>query len=273
MSIRLTLEGGNLVYVTPYSPALVDALKQEVPACDRRWDPARRAWLVAPKHVTNLITLTTRLLGVRLPNPCGDGAAAASLETRILNVRYIGTTKEHGGTERLAFGYSGGEWSVVFPETVLRAWFQSESRPDEETTLYGTLGIAKAATESDLRSAFRRLARQWHPDVCSEPGAAEVFRSLKHAYDILSDQHSRTRYDAGLALQATLGRQRTTEYVVNQGYRPPLRCGLIMAAGIDQLGRFVLNTIFAWEDLKDAEGHVLVTSWPAGAQSFVETWV
>jgi hypothetical protein len=272
MSVRLTLEGGNLVYTTPYSPALVSALKLEVPACSRRWDPQRRAWLVAPQYAASLVTMTERHLGVRLPDPTIGMAAAAPTMTRILDVRYIGCTKEHGGSERLAFGYVGTEWGAVFPESVLRAWFLNEARPDEAPTLYGTLGVAKSATESDIRTSFRRLARQWHPDVCAEPGAAEVFRSLKHAYDVLSDARCRAKYDAGLALQSTLG-QRPTQYVAPQGYRPPLRCGLIMAAGVDQLGRFVVSTIYAWQDIADAAGRVLSTSWPAGAQSFVETWL
>ena len=60
---------------------------------------------------------------------------------------------------------------------------------------------------------------------------------------------------------------------VTFGYRSPLRCGLIMAEGVEQLGRFVVSKIIAWEDIPGPNGTVLCTSWPAGAQMFTEEWV
>ncbi|MCB1522223.1 MAG: DnaJ domain-containing protein [Hyphomicrobiaceae bacterium] len=64
---------------------------------------------------------------------------------------------------------------------------------------YGVLGVAKAASEDEIRSAFRRLAKSCHPDL--HPGdtaASERFKRLSSAYELLSDAEKRRQFDAGL---------------------------------------------------------------------------
>lgn len=267
----LTAENGTLVYRTPYNPALVSALKAMVPASDRKWDPSRKAWLVAPDHGPLLASITEQFLGEVLQVPIG-ATTAARPETRVLDARYIGMTKDRGDGSRTAFGWIGGEWSVIFPEEALKTWFNVETRPDEEQTLYGALGLKQSATPLEVRKAFRRLSLQWHPDRCHEPDAHEQFIKIKHAYDILADPCMRARYNAGLALAATQISTARAEMWAGTGYRSPLRCGLIMATGTEILGRFVVAEIHAWEDLTDALGRVLVTSWPMGADAPEESW-
>ena len=58
----ITLDGNTLLYQTPYNPALVAALKSAVPASDRRWDPSRKVWQVAPQHGPVLVKLTQQYL-------------------------------------------------------------------------------------------------------------------------------------------------------------------------------------------------------------------
>lgn len=60
---------------------------------------------------------------------------------------------------------------------------------------YEVLGVSREASKEDIRSAFRRLARQYHPDVNKEPGAAEKFKEINEAYQVLSDDEKRARYD------------------------------------------------------------------------------
>jgi molecular chaperone DnaJ len=60
---------------------------------------------------------------------------------------------------------------------------------------YETLGIPRGASESEIKSAFRRLARQYHPDVSQEPDAEEKFKEINEAYAVLSDQEKRDAYD------------------------------------------------------------------------------
>lgn len=61
---------------------------------------------------------------------------------------------------------------------------------------YETLGVAKTATADDIRKAFRKLARQWHPDVAKDKkNAEEKFKQINEAYEILSDTAKREKYD------------------------------------------------------------------------------
>lgn len=60
---------------------------------------------------------------------------------------------------------------------------------------YEILGIDKNASTEDIKKAYRRLARQYHPDVNKESGAAEKFKEINEAHQILSDQQKRAAYD------------------------------------------------------------------------------
>ncbi len=61
---------------------------------------------------------------------------------------------------------------------------------------YETLGVSKTATEDEIRSAFRKLARKYHPDVAKDKKAAEEkFKQINEAYEVLSDPEKRQRYD------------------------------------------------------------------------------
>ncbi len=61
---------------------------------------------------------------------------------------------------------------------------------------YETLGVSKTATADEIRSAFRKLARQYHPDVAKDKGAAEEkFKQINEAYEVLSDPVKRSKYD------------------------------------------------------------------------------
>ena len=61
---------------------------------------------------------------------------------------------------------------------------------------YEVLGVAKVASEGDIKKAYRKLARQYHPDVNrGEPDGAEKFKEINNAYEVLSDNESRGKYD------------------------------------------------------------------------------
>ena len=62
--------------------------------------------------------------------------------------------------------------------------------------LYQVLGVQPNATDDDIRKAYRRLARELHPDVNQDPAAEERFKEIAGAYEILSDPDKRARYDA-----------------------------------------------------------------------------
>jgi molecular chaperone DnaJ len=62
---------------------------------------------------------------------------------------------------------------------------------------YDVLGVEKTATPEEIKKAYRRLARELHPDVNSAPDAEEKFKAVTHAYDVLSDPGQRRDYDRG----------------------------------------------------------------------------
>ena len=60
---------------------------------------------------------------------------------------------------------------------------------------YEILGVSKNATDEEIKRAFRKLAKQYHPDVNKEPGAEAKFKEIGEAYAVLSDPSKRKQYD------------------------------------------------------------------------------
>ena len=60
---------------------------------------------------------------------------------------------------------------------------------------YEVLGVSKTASQDEIKSAFRKLAKKYHPDVSKEPNAAEKFKEAQEAYAVLSDENKRHQYD------------------------------------------------------------------------------
>jgi len=67
--------------------------------------------------------------------------------------------------------------------------------PVEYKDYYKTLGVAKSATAADIKKAYRKLARQHHPDVSTSADASKKFKELNEANEVLSDPEKRKRYD------------------------------------------------------------------------------
>jgi molecular chaperone DnaJ len=62
---------------------------------------------------------------------------------------------------------------------------------------YKVLGVDKKASQDDIKKAYRKLARKYHPDTNKEAGAEERFKEISEAYDVLSDPEKRKKYDRG----------------------------------------------------------------------------
>lgn len=85
----------------------------------------------------------------------------------------------------------------------------SASDMASSTDLYDILGVKRTASADEIRAAYRKLARQLHPDVNKAPDAAQKFARVQEAYDVLSDADKRRAYDqfghAGVASGAAAG--------------------------------------------------------------------
>ena len=60
---------------------------------------------------------------------------------------------------------------------------------------YDLLGVSRDVDPDSLKQAYRRMARQYHPDINKDPGAEDRFKEIGRAYEVLSDPQTRARYD------------------------------------------------------------------------------
>lgn len=276
---QVTLENGSLVFRSPYIANLVEAIKS-LPYSERRWDSIRRVWIIDPAHGRQLVDWIELYANETISLPAPPHSVMSGT-MRLLEVRYIGACKMRDDGNSSAFGLVGSDWSMIFPEYVLRAWFEGDfeltETPSAGQTQYQVLGIKKNATKDEIKTAYRRMVKQWHPDICREPNANEIFIRIQEAYQLLSNTNSRARYDAGLVLQAAFEKRNKNIGIdvprpAGGTYRSPLRCGLIMVEGTEKVGRLEVAKILEWRDIV-RNGKTLVVSWPMGAKEPVEKWI
>jgi curved DNA-binding protein len=98
---------------------------------------------------------------------------------------------------------------------------------------YGILGVANGASDEEIKKAYRRLARKYHPDVSKEADAKERFQEVAEAYETLKDKEKRAAYDS-------LG-----SHDPGQDFQPPPEWRQRYSGGMDDLGGIDLSDLFA----------------------------
>ena len=83
---------------------------------------------------------------------------------------------------------------------------------------YKTLGIDRKASQDEIQSAYRKLARKYHPDVNQKPGAEEKFKNINEAYEVLGEPENRKKYDQ-LGMNWKMGQEFTPPPGWNRSFR------------------------------------------------------
>jgi hypothetical protein len=269
----IALKSGDVALETPYDPALVSELKLKVPPANRKWDKDARHWLLSPQYAQVAADLVHKHFDevIKVPQVV---VPVTTHTTRTIRLEYLSLPKPRSDGSIISYGWADESWSLIFPLTVLQAWFCIEARPEAASTLYATLGVSNSVDPAALKSAYRRAARTWHPDVCKEIGAEEQFKLISRAYQVLGDPSLRAKYDAGLMLEQSIRRERSSRGPVEvSAWRPPLRCGWLMVEGTPGVGKFGVTRIVLWEDITDDAGRTLVTFWRYGDEKHSERWI
>ncbi|KAM0943658.1 putative DnaJ domain, Chaperone J-domain superfamily [Dioscorea sansibarensis] len=103
---------------------------------------------------------------------------------------------------------------------------------------YSVLGLPRTASASEIKRAYRLLARKYHPDVSRDLRAGEVFKSIHAAYEVLSDGVKRSQYDRTLMFQGTTDRQWRRKWTTHPDAADEMR-----------------RRIFRWEELRRQMQH------------------
>ena len=252
-----------------YEPDLIDAIKMTIPSYARHYDPETRFWYIHISQTTALERIASQF-GGRVPK--AHVSATDGVQQKTLRIVYLGKSKLQISTgESIHNGTTGTQhdtgvliWDVILFEKEVRRWFHATDVMGA-TTLYGVLGVGQQATFDEIRSAYRRMARQWHPDVCHEENAQEMFLRIGRAYETLNNPNLRVRYDTGLRFESM---SKSTVSAI--AYIPPLRCGLISGRMQHVNGKYIVEEITDWQDIVE-NGQVLVTSWRSSGLE--QAWV
>lgn len=272
---KITEKNGCYELTTGYDAGFVTDLKTMIPASHRRYDPSLKKWIVSSQYGGVASELIEKYFATKITLP--SSTVIDTEQTGIFKVLYIGTCKTRSDGESTAFGWVDGAWNLIIPETALRDWFH-DGPEIPRGSYYTILGVRQDATEEEIRAGFRRMAKQWHPDLNHEYNSTAVFRKIQEAYDILRDPRSKARYDAGLMLEATIKKEKLNINSFNEnfekyGYRAPLLNGLIMARYQEVLDRKFIKKILHWADITNEFGQTLVSSWVIGEETPRLEWI
>lgn len=236
-----------------YNETVIAWLKTSIPKGQRSWDPDKKQWVLNDdayvqftkefpdlKHISEVVN--------------NDNA-----ETQEFYLEYIGRPK-YTFTNQRVMSYGWKDQKIVLGITIeaFQKWFRVG-------TLYQQLGIREVIQDqSEIRKAYLRLARQWHPDVCREPNAQEEFLKIKKMYDILSNPQKKKKYDLGLKLFGAAEKS-----IIQPGMPIPMRCG-ILTGKIEMSPHKTLVDISSWKDItKDSS--ILVSTWRG--ETYSTEWI
>lgn len=252
----ITKQGNLLLVNSPYNADFVSLLKEKVSANDRKWDGASKVWRVKASYLDTLKSIGE--LYYDHVEVIHDRAATLKPTRQVILCEYLGRCKSDDFSVAYANCFVNGSWSIRVSEKVLRAYFEgfnesAQPTQKQDSTLYGLLGAKPVSSVDELKRAYLRAAKVWHPDRNSDPDAADMFRKVKLAWDTLSNPAIRAKYDAGLKLMQkqeqpdASWKSANLSTVSDYGYRAPAMCGLVDCE-IEQGIKQTMSKIYDWKD-------------------------
>ena len=284
MSVTYDKTTNSIVIDTGYNKGFVYNLKQNVSAQWRGFDPDKKTWVVVPEHAPTVARLVNQYYGIDASNVVEQCKGRKRiLKKGILELIYLGQCKPRDDGELWAFGsdsWTGSNFIFLMDEHVLRNWFDGKPLPDAPSTPnmvpvgshFHTLGLRKLeVTPEEVKSAYRQMARQNHPDMTTDPKEKQVFTErfmrIQQAYDALSDEKTLQRYVAALKIAGASPVAKAPKgggYDALSGvYYPDLRTGKIACTYWESIGRKYIHVIHDWQPIKNAQGEELAVAWDA----------
>ena len=277
-------------FYSSYDAGLVQSIKYEIPYNMRRWNPDKKCWIIDDSQIDFLDDIVQDHFGIALQIQHMPKQTTKLPSTRLIRVEYIGQIKDRGNGELSAYGaiaqfntplgkYSPVmgvplplEWKYVFPEPTLKKWFLGGNAKDAPnvSTFYTVLAIKQNTPQNEIKKAWRKMAKRYHPDINSDDDATKMMQLVNDAYNVLRNPQKRKKYDAGLRLQNSLSAN--NKPIRGSDFTIPIRCGMILAKGHDRVGRFIVDEILEWTDIVE-NGRTLVTSWDLSTNSLRREWV
>ena len=279
------IEGNGQTFsfrTTSYNPDLKDELKVIVPSACRTWNPGERYgpkrrqghWEISSHYLDKVKDLCQRY-HFRV-DAVGDFDQPREKQV-VITLDYMGLVRHRGGDMYTSTGWVNGGWNATFTLAVLQQWFGFAFTPGTKPTLYSVLSISAGSSGAEVKKAYRRAARTWHPDVCKEPDAEEQFKRVQSAYEKLGDPRFRAAYDAGLQYEGDVESDNTVTDATAINWKPPVRCGTLKVKAIVVPSRFEekyqIVEILKWDDIVDSSGRTMITYWPPGGDEFKTKWV
>lgn len=261
----------EVVMESTYNPVFIDLFKAMVLPDKRRWNNDRRVWVFAPEYLPEVI---------RLAKSCDydvsqQGTMAVEGEAQggrmSVQVNYLGNVRRRRDGSLTASGMSErGEWLYIFPWSVIAGWLDIGVTPLDVANLYDRLSVAPNAEATEIKRAFRSMVRVWHPDVSPHAQATDVFRAIQEAYDVLSDDRQRRKYDVALRLQSQMSAPVESEVT----WVPPdyLRCGWYDIEADAVMGRYVVTQVYGHDDIINSAGKIMVSQWDTTQNMPVYNW-
>lgn len=179
-----------------YDARVIALLKLTIPASHRQYNPLSKTWTIAGPKVDELFRAYRDEGYIVDDRRDKGGSGNGQALTDTLRINYLGNPRMRSDGAVWASGMDeSGNWRYILPYSVLTGFFNIDAavRPSLFVgTLYDVLDVSDKAAPDVIKRQYRAAVRRWHPDT---GGNADDFRVVQEAYEILSDEKRRRKYD------------------------------------------------------------------------------